>query len=374
MDKSYILMNNIDLGGAEWTPLGTYSAPFMGSFNGNGHKIFNFKISSTTNQYVGLFGYCKGSIANLGVENFTINVSSLSSTYAGGLLGYNYGGTISNCYTHGNVTVIYNNSADKQDCYAGGLIGYNTGTIFDSFANCVVKATSNSGYNDGYAGGLTAYNSTSGNVEKCYALGTVCSESTHTMSEGYAGGLIAYSRGNVINCYTNVSVNAHSIEGYYGGNSYAGGLIAYANGGEISNCYTAGTTAAISSDNYETGDSYSGGLIGVVASQISDIVVKNCYTVGNVSAKVSASRDATVFIGGLFGWINSNSETITNCYRLSTQTISPSNNTRGKTKIDTTGTTKTKVEIQTTAFHTNTLEWNSNIWNIVSNAYPTIEK
>ena len=377
MGKSYILMNNIDLGGAEWTPLGSYSAPFTGSFNGNGYKISNFKISSTTNQYVGLFGYCKGSIANLGVENFTINVSSSASTYAGGLVGYNYGGTISNCYASGNVTVTYNNSTDYKNCYAGGLVGYNYGgLIIDSYANCTVNAVTNSGFNDSYAGGLVAYNSSSGykieagTIENCYTLGTVFSNTTHTTSEAYAGGLIAYNGGNVTNCYTNITVTAYSLEGYYGGHSYAGGLIGYANKGEISNCYTMGATTAKSSDGYECGDSYSGGLIGVVSS---NVIVKNCYAVGSVSAQVSAVYESSnVYIGGLFGSVSS-SATTTNCYRLSTQTISPSNNTGGSTKTNTTGTAKTQAQIQTTSFHTSTLGWSTSIWNIISNAYPTLK-
>ena len=371
MGKSYILMNNIDLGGAEWTPLGSYSAPFTGSFNGNGYKISNFKISSTTNQYVGLFGYCKGSIANLGVENFTINVSSSASTYAGGLVGYNNGGTISNCYANGNVTVTYNNSTDYKNCYAGGLIGYNNGTISNSYANCVIKGTTNSGYNDSYAGGLTAYNSSSGTIEKCYALGTLRAESTHTMSEAYAGGLAAYNTGKIQNCYTDISVTAYSYEGYYGGHSYAGGLVGYASKGEISNCYTKGSTSAISSDNYETGDSYAGGLIGVISS--ANVVVNNCYAVGSVSAQVSAVYEkANVYVGGLFGSVSS-SATPTNCYRLSTQTVSYSNNTGGTSKTNTTGTTKTQAQMQTTSFHTSTLGWSTSIWNIISNAYPTLK-
>lgn len=38
---SYALGADIDLGGAEWTPIGDGSAPFTGSLRGNGHAIRN---------------------------------------------------------------------------------------------------------------------------------------------------------------------------------------------------------------------------------------------------------------------------------------------------------------------------------------------
>ena len=148
-------------------------------------------------------------------------------------------------------------------------------------------------------------------------------------------------------------------------------MVGYASKGEISNCYTKGSTSAISSDNYETGDSYAGGLIGVISS--ANVVVNNCYAVGSVSAQVSAVYEkANVYVGGLFGSVSS-SATPTNCYRLSTQTVSYSNNTGGTSKTNTTGTTKTQAQMQTTSFHTSTLGWSTSIWNIISNAYPTLK-
>lgn len=41
------LANDIDLGGEEWTPIGTQSHQFQGIFNGNGHTISNLKINSS---------------------------------------------------------------------------------------------------------------------------------------------------------------------------------------------------------------------------------------------------------------------------------------------------------------------------------------
>ena len=61
---NYALENDLDLGYALWTPIGTATNPFVGKFNGNGHTIQGvISVSSssvdTTNPYSGLFG-CVG--------------------------------------------------------------------------------------------------------------------------------------------------------------------------------------------------------------------------------------------------------------------------------------------------------------------------
>ena len=123
---SYELNADIDLGGMEWTPV----AIFYGTFNGNGYTVSNFKIT-TGRRYVGLFGYNKGVIKNLGVENFTVNVSYSGNVYAGGLVGYN-SGSITNSYATGNVSAT---STSSSSAYAGGLVGYNyRGSITNSYA------------------------------------------------------------------------------------------------------------------------------------------------------------------------------------------------------------------------------------------------
>lgn len=58
---NYVLGNDLDLGSAMWTPIGTATNPFVGKFNGNGHTIqgvISVKASTvdTTSPYSGLFG------------------------------------------------------------------------------------------------------------------------------------------------------------------------------------------------------------------------------------------------------------------------------------------------------------------------------
>ena len=44
---SYALGADIDLGGADWTPIGTASAPFTGSLHGNGYAIRNLSCTNS---------------------------------------------------------------------------------------------------------------------------------------------------------------------------------------------------------------------------------------------------------------------------------------------------------------------------------------
>ena len=58
---------------ANFTPIGTVSTPFMGTFYGNGHKISNLTISNGTTANTGLFGYVlDGTIKDLTIESGTI--------------------------------------------------------------------------------------------------------------------------------------------------------------------------------------------------------------------------------------------------------------------------------------------------------------
>jgi hypothetical protein len=91
LSGSYALGADIDLGGADWTPLGTESAPFTGALHGNGYAIRNLVCTNnpSANSCRGLFG-C--------TSNATIKCVSVSGTvagkqYVGGLVGRVRGGT-----------------------------------------------------------------------------------------------------------------------------------------------------------------------------------------------------------------------------------------------------------------------------------------
>ena len=226
LDGKYALVCDIDLGGAKWTPIGTKEDPFTGEFDGNGYTVSNFKIT-TGGAYVGLFGYNNGVIKNLGVENFTVNVSKNDDVYAGGLVGYN-SGDITNSYAAGNVSA----TSSRSSAYAGGLVGCNSGSIANSYAAGKVSAIASDVR--AYVGGLVGYNYR-GSITNSYATGDVGASSAF---DAYAGGLVGENDGgSILNSYAagNVSATVTSTSSF--SYAYAGGLVGYKDGGSITNCY-----------------------------------------------------------------------------------------------------------------------------------------
>ena len=77
------ILNNIDLAGKEWTPVGTEQHPFIGFFNGDNHIISNL-IIATPQDRQGLFGVVEFST----LENITlVDVNIRGRDFVGGLVG-----------------------------------------------------------------------------------------------------------------------------------------------------------------------------------------------------------------------------------------------------------------------------------------------
>ena len=388
----YMLMQDLNFSGKEWTPIGTENAPFAGVFNGNGHVIKNFKITKST-EYAGLFGRSIGVIRDLGVENFTINVEWWASaspySYAGGLVGYN-GGTIMNCYATGDVTATPPTGTASSGPYAGGLVGDNGGgMITNCYATGNVTATATSSSSLSYAGGLVG--SDSGTITNCYATGNV----TATSSYSYAGGLVGYkdSGGTITNCYATGNVTATSSSSY----SHAGGLVGYNYYCTITNCYATGNVEATASR-----EAHAGGLVGynggdtimycyatgnVTATTPTDTTssyacagglvgynggtIMNCYATGDVTATSSKAFDyENAYAGGLVG---RNGRTITDCYRYSKQTVTAKKGSSNGT-MATDGSTTSLSNLQSSSFLTDTLGWDSSVWEFRTNDYPALYK
>ncbi|MBP5284678.1 MAG: hypothetical protein ILO34_01055, partial [Kiritimatiellae bacterium] len=82
---SYALGADIDLGGADWTPIGNNSAPFTGSLHGNGYAIRNLCCTNSLSgsDYRGLFG-C---VSNATIESVSVSGTVAGKQYVGGLVG-----------------------------------------------------------------------------------------------------------------------------------------------------------------------------------------------------------------------------------------------------------------------------------------------
>ena len=186
LSGKYILMNNIDLEGYDWTPVGTTANPFLGEFNGNGYVISNLKIIKPDENDLGVFGYTgTSSISNLGLENIEIN----GKDHCGSLVGQG-GGTVKNCYS--------TNAVISGRYMIGGLIGWGfTKSISFCYSNSDVSG-------NGYVGALLgeSYNS----VDNCFAVGSVT-------SPWLAGGLIGRCYSKISNSYAAAKVSCNNDGG-----------------------------------------------------------------------------------------------------------------------------------------------------------------
>ena len=176
------LMNDIDLNGSatnQWTPIGNSSNPYSGNFDGNNYTISGLYIDSRANDQ-GLFGYVGtgGTVKDLSVSG-SVTSSVSGGEDVGGIVGYNNGGTVTNCAFSGSVS-------GKID--VGGVVGDNEGRVENCYNTGKVSG-------DAYVGGVVGYND-GGRVKNCYNTGTV------TGTDDYVGGVVGYNDGGTVeNCY-----------------------------------------------------------------------------------------------------------------------------------------------------------------------------
>jgi filamentous hemagglutinin family protein len=225
--------------GAGFTPIGSRSGPFIGTFDGLGHRISNLTINDLADRSVGLFGYVgtTGVVQNVGL----VGGSVTSGNYTGALVGSNYG-MVNNSYATSPVTGGFR---------TGGLVGQNYGTVKNSHAT---GAVSSSGYGTGGLVGVSGtYNNNSAtHITNSYATGTV------TSTRAGVGGLAGTDYGSIDNSYATGSVASTGSNP-----SEVGGLVG-ALVGPVSNSYATGQV--VSAGTYQVG-----GLVGVVYSVYSSV-------------------------------------------------------------------------------------------------------
>ena len=187
------LIAPIDLQGSnenQWTPIGTWSSPYNGTFDGQGFSISNLYYKNEK-EGVGLFGYAGNAarIKNVRVEGFIDtsrnNVSTAAGgTSTGGIIGSSTGATVINCSFSGSVYGFSN---------VGGIVGIGTATIVNCYNEATVKFYSSNGQTGagihGYSGAPTLIN--------CYNVGQIINTGSPTSHMGN----IAIS-GTATNCYS----------------------------------------------------------------------------------------------------------------------------------------------------------------------------
>ena len=191
LSGKYILMNDIDLSGYEWTPVGNNDmGPFKGVFNGNGKVVKNLSINRPSETMQGFFGKASNAIIkNVGLENVDISCKEDS---AGLLAGTGSNASITNCYVTGKL---------KGYASVSGLASNLRGTVEACYTNVSISVST--GGNGGLIGTFGG-----GSIKNSYSEGNM-----YGMHSGMSGGFIGEINNAVVeNCYSSVTSSSF----YYG--------------------------------------------------------------------------------------------------------------------------------------------------------------
>lgn len=234
---------------ASWLPIGYFTEagdsepkPFKGNFNGQGYRVYNLKISDTTQDYAGLFGSIHGAV----IENLTVDGQVNAHSKAALLVGETNDSTISNCSSRGQVRGV-------------GVIGGIVGEAYDSvILECtntagVLGGTDADGVNDAYAGGIC------GSAQSSF-MSDCTSDTTDSYSALYSEGYVGGIAGNI---YETEIYNTY-VEGKVGSTSadYIGGLVGRMQSGQLKNGRFAGTIGASTSTTLKTAGLFVGYIEG----------------------------------------------------------------------------------------------------------------
>ncbi|MCC8173915.1 MAG: hypothetical protein LIO65_05930 [Odoribacter sp.] len=238
---------SIDMTDVEFTPIGTESTPFEGTYSGNYAEISNLSYSGSAD-YSGLFGYAKNAV----FDNIYLSGTITGGNYIGGFVGYAENSNIDNI-TLTELTVLGSN-------YIGGIAGCAVSTTFN--LSSVDGNISGSSYVGGIAGSLD--NSVVKNVS---VSGTVTGNS-------YVGGISGNTlSGEILNSYNLGTVGSSTA-------SNAGGIVGAADSAIVENCYNAGEISGTSN-------------VGSLAGVGNENVTANYYLEGTASASVGSGSEGT---------------------------------------------------------------------------------
>ncbi len=247
------LTDNIDLTG-EWTPIGIDDKhQYIGTFDGGNHTISGLTVTGS-DEYAGLFGYIGkdgGTVKNVVLENVQIT-SDYQYGYVGGVAGYSRG-NIENCSVSGSVS---------SRCTAGGVVGQQFGgSITLCGSSATVKGT-------GEVGGVAGKTDNSATLTACYATGNVTFERASTINT-FAGGVVGSNgTGSILTaCYATGNVTG---TGTGTGSCYVGGVTGDNASGTLTACYHA--TGTVSGP-----DGATGGVTGRNYTSLGAPVITACY-------------------------------------------------------------------------------------------------
>lgn len=272
----------------KWTPIGSSSIPFKGTFDGKENTISGICMIETSGNFKGMFGGTEGAT----IQNLKLVNSYIYSDYGmvGSIVGRAQGGDFENVYSEaivsaggenvgglvGHVGGAYSITMDKcwfagavrcnseKNPSLGGLVGTAGGV---TMTNCLNSGTITSKYNledNPYVGGLIGKVAKTATIQYCLNRGKV-NYSTDTETIGF-GSLVGNLQEttttcNITNSYalagtcTKTDDEGNTVTVLANGGNAATGLTTDENTKVVSSSYE--MTALINSDNWVTvPDSY----------------------------------------------------------------------------------------------------------------------
>ena len=271
-DKTVTLVNNIDLKDEAWTPIGTDTCPFKGTFDGNKNTISNLKVA-VEGEYAGLFGHANSAtLKNINVDNADV----MGVARVGVIAGCAYTGTVENCHVTGNIRV-------EGNYKVGGI----TGGDYAKVINCFVKGD-NGSYLKGVhkekdlegdnVGGIIGF---TGEANTLTIKVSGCSvENIDVSGTRKVGGVVGCINENIAvdNCSFKGTVTCTADDVYTADNKgilYVGGIVGEARGttaNAITNCTVKSGTVVTGLEKESTGAVFGGARNGIDITQTDNIV------------------------------------------------------------------------------------------------------
>ena len=220
---------------------------FYGVFDGLGHTISNLKVNSS-NQYVGLFGYTRGTFRNFVLDaSCSFESTYYSSSYIGSVAGYWYIKTNPTYFENivNFADVSFTGSIVNNNLYIGGIVGYNYNYYGLRMKNCANygSVTTTGTSNNVYIGGIMGYTydyDSNKMISNCLNYGMLSDMGTSNYDSLYAGGIVGHCESNLESCVSSGKISFKKDSGNTGGivgymsNNYKGSHCVWTSDTEIS--------------------------------------------------------------------------------------------------------------------------------------------
>lgn len=227
-----VLTTNIDLTGEAWTPIGSKSNPYTGTFDGAGFTISGMTLENAES-YSGLFGNVTGTVRDFTVTGTITITGSEAVSKVGGAVGSlgiaSAGGTVSGVISGVDITVSAGND------HIGGVVGSMPENSSPTVENCVYTGGINITVAAGSVAGVVGYIRT-GTIQNCANQGGI----SVSGSGGSVGGILGYCNNKSIKitaCYNTGIISASgtaNVGAIVGNNRDDNNHVGQAT---VSNCY-----------------------------------------------------------------------------------------------------------------------------------------